>query len=96
MSTDYVLVYDVDDIGNLALLGRHCVSSKPRGPHSSSWHRMQLNMYTDTLHNGKGFLAHYDSKTFELPATIVNDVIIDGTISCLNKIIFHYIYISSD
>ncbi len=76
---DYVAVYDVTDFGGTTLLKKLCNADALEKTFFSSWEWMHVLMYTDNTHSGKGFLAHYLSKTFAFPENLIKDITFDGT-----------------
>ncbi len=69
---DYLMVYDVSEIGDVKVIARLCNAKPPSGSYFSSWHRMQIFLFADRKFNAKGFLAKYTSRTFELPNELLD------------------------
>ena len=77
---DHVNIYDITKDGDDKLLGRICVakSLQLQNTYYSSWEKMKVVMDADKEFSGAGFLAKYESKTFDLPQNLWNDVVFNG------------------
>ncbi len=75
---DYVLVYDVGHTGNLKQLDRVCNVKVPMAPLYSSWSKMKLIFNIDDAFTNRGFMAKYQSKTFQIPDHLLQDIHFDG------------------
>ncbi len=75
---DSLIIQDVSEVGDIKLLAELCYSRPPSASYLSSWHRLQIKMVADQAYSAAGFMAHYQSKTFELPSHLIPSIKFDG------------------
>ena len=71
---DYVEVYNVLRNISTKLMGRYCTSNAPPAFLRSSMNNMTVVFRSDMQYSTSGFLAHYYSEHYTLPANIENDI----------------------
>ena len=75
----YVIVRDTNYNGEAT--GKEqtfCNHAKPEKAFQSSWHYLMVHFYSDSTTMGTGFFARYESRKFNIEATLQNQIEYEG------------------
>ena len=93
-STDYVQLSDLTAQGDAKVTGKYCNSLRPPLITTSSFNKLIIEYYKNSLHPSKGFLARYDEAEFLLPTNFTEFGDSKGMMHCTILLILPAIHMN--